>query len=389
MIILENPYISDFMIATIKKNNFSVLDNEIARNYFKPDDLLRGDDAIKCALDEGIYSNSENSIDWVYENMKNSDIISMLEISKDKSLFRTTLKSIFPNYYFDTYTFDELKKVKYENLRFPFVLKPCVGFLSFGVYPVKNEADFKKVLEKLDSDVEKLKGVFPESVVDCSKFILEEMIDGDEYAIDAYFNKEGKAVILNIFHHPFFDENDVSDRVYYTSCEIMKKYLKPFQELLDKIGSIGNYKNFPFHLELRVNENNIIPIELNPMRFCGWCITDIAQNVWGINVYEYFINKKKPNWDEILSNSDDNLYYFTIGDIPSSIKKDEILDIDYKKYLKNISNPLDVRKIDYKTKPVFAIVFGKTKNVDEIKNLLKLSMADFIIRKNTNSFDIV
>ena len=117
------------------------------------------------------------------------------------------------------------------------------------------------------------------------------------------------------------------------------------------------------------------------MRFCGWCITDIAQNAWNINVYEYFIQKKKPNWDEILESSSDEYFYFTIGDIPSYIDKKEIKRVDYEKYLNNISNPLEVRKIDYMIKPVFAIVFAKTTTLDEIKKLLKLSMTDFIIRK--------
>ena len=33
MIILEKPYVSDFLIETINKNNICVLDNEIARVY--------------------------------------------------------------------------------------------------------------------------------------------------------------------------------------------------------------------------------------------------------------------------------------------------------------------------------------------------------------------
>lgn len=388
MIILENPYVSDFLIATIKKNNFSVLDNEIARNYFKPDDLLRNKEAIETANSEGIYSNSENSINWVADNLKNSDINQMIKISKDKFVFRDILKPIFPNFYFKKFTLEELKTTNPKELKYPFVLKPCVGFLSFGVYPVKTENNFKNILEKIDEDIEKLKNVFPKNVVDCSEFIIEEMIEGEEFAIDAYFDNNGKATILNIFQHPFYDENDVSDRVYFTSKKIIEKYLNSFQNLLDKIGTLGEYKNFPFHLELRVNNQEIIPIELNPMRFCGWCITDIAQYAWGINVYEYFINKKKPSWDEILKNSDDDIYYFTIGDIPANIDKKEISEIDYKKYLENIKTPLDIRKIDYKTKPVFAIVFAKTENEAEIKKLLKLNMSDFIIRKNANSFDI-
>ena len=375
MFILNNPYVSDYLVETIKKNDFSVLDFGLASDYFSSDKLTKTEFALN---DEKYYLNSENSIDWIFENLKNSDLSRMIRICKDKVQFRKMLADVYPNYYFREVDFAELKNLDAKELKFPFVLKPSVGFLSFGVYPIKNEDEFQKVILKIEDDLEKIKNVFPSCVVDCSKFIIEEMIDGKEYALDAYFDENGKATILNIFHHPFFDENDVSDRVYYTSKEIIKKYLKPFEELLDKIGQVGNFKNFPFHLELRANEKAIIPIEINPMRFCGWCITDIAQNAWGINVYEYYMNNLKPNWDEILNGSDDKLYYFTIGDIPSEINKNEIKEINFEKYLKNISNPLVVRKIDYKTKPVFAIIFAKCDDENEIKNLLKLNMKDFI-----------
>ena len=204
------------------------------------------------------------------------------------------------------------------------------------------------------------------------------MIEGEEYALDAYFDENGKAVILNIFEHPFSNGKDVSDRAYYTSKPIMKRYLKKFEELLNKIASVGNYKDFPFHLELRVTEDDIIPIELNPLRFCGWCITDIAYYAWGINVYEYYFKKLKPNWDEILDKKDGTYYYFTMGDIPNDIKKEEIKDVNCWKYLQNISHPLDIRKIDFKTNPVFAIVFGKTKSLEEIENLLTMNIKKYI-----------
>lgn len=375
MFILNNPYVSDFLVETIKKNNYSVLDNTYAKQYFKNEDLTQNKIA---KLENKFYLNSENSIDWIMENMPNSAIANMIKICKDKILFREMLSEIYPDYYFMKATLKELKSLNTKNLKYPFVLKPSVGFLSFGVYPIKNENDFKNVISKIDSDIEKLKDVFPTCVVDCTNFLIEEMIEGEEFALDAYFDEKGKAVILNIFQHPFLDENDVSDRVYYTSKTIIQKYLKPFETLLDKISKIGNFKNFPFHLELKVSDKGIIPIEINPMRFCGWCITDIAHFAWGINIYEYFMENKIPAWDEILKNSKDDYFYFTIGDIPADISKDKIKKIDYEKYLKNISNPLEIRKIDYKTKPVFAIVFGKTKNINEINNLLKLNMVDFI-----------
>lgn len=372
MIILDNPYVSDFLIETIKKNKYSVLDNQIARKYFSANELT-------SKIDDRLYSNSENSIDWIMQNLPDSDVSGMIELCKNKAKFREHLQEIYPEFYFKKLSLKQIKEINIEELKFPFVLKPNVGFLSFGVYPIKNKQEWQEVVNKIDTDIEKTKGFFPKNVVDMNDFVIEEMIEGDEFALDAYFDENGESVILNIFQHPFFNDKDVSDRAYYTSKEIMQKYLLDFKDVLDKIGKMLNFKNFPFHLELRTNGKKTIPIEINPLRFCGWCITDIAQNAWGINVYEYFMDNKKPNWKEILNKSSDDIFYFTIGEVPSLINKEQIRGINFESYLKNIQNPLDVRKMDYKTKPVFAIVFAKTPNIDEIKNILKLNMEEFIL----------
>ena len=380
MIILAKPYVSEFLIETLKRNNFKVLDNKVAREYFSNSELVTDDKAISLYKNnsELFYSNSENSIEWVANNLPDSHLARMISTSKDKIKFRKAIKSIFPNYYFKSVNIEDLKTLDTKTIPFPVVLKPSVGFLSFGVYPINNEFEWQQVILNIDNDIAKIKGIFPQEVVDMTEFIIEEMIQGEEYAVDAYFDKNGEATILNIFNHPFFNDKDVSDRAYFTSKGIMLKYLDKFKTLLDKIGKVADYKNFPFHLELRVNGENIIPIEINPMRMCGWCITDIAQYAWGINVYECFFNQIKPDWDNILKNSDDSYYYFTIGDIPSSINRAEIKNIDFTGYLSNISNPLDIRKIDYKVNPIFAIIFAKTNNIDEIKNILNLDMSKYI-----------
>lgn len=380
MIILENPYVSDFLIDTIKKNSYKVLDNEVSRRYFDENELISTEEAKNLVLsgNESVYSNSENSTDWVLENLPESKLADMIKLSKNKYAFRNAIKSIYPNYFFKELSLSELKSTDTKSLKFPLILKPEVGFLSFGVFAVENEQEWEDVVSKIDDEIEKFKGIFPKSVVNTDKFLVEELIQGEEFAVDAYFDNDGNATILNIFQHPFFDCKDVSDRAYYTSKSIIKKHLTDFKTMLDKIGKTAGYKNFPFHLELRCNDNDIIPIELNPMRFCGWCITDIAQNAWGINVYEAYLNRQKPDWEEILSQADESLFYFTIGDIPSDISKSKIKCVDYDEYLNNISNPLVVRKIDYKNNPIFAIVFAKTSDMQEIKNILKLDMKKFI-----------
>ena len=379
MIILEKPYVSDFLVETIKKNKFSVLENEVSATFFAKDFLVNQKDAIKCSSNELFYSNSENSTDWILDKFPSFDVSKYIKISKDKTLFRTILKELYPDFYFREISIEEIDLINPDELSFPLILKPSVGFLSFGVHPIKDSADWKRVSKLVKDEINKLKGIFPQSVVNFDKFIIEEMIEGEEYALDAYFDENGEATILNIFKHPFFDDNDVSDRVYFTSKKIIQDYHDKFKSMLDKIGKCAGYKNFPFHLELRTNGKKTIPIEINPLRFCGWCITDIAYFAWGINVYEYYFKKLKPDWDEIFKNIDDSYFYFTMADIPSDVQKDRIKNVDYRKYLKNIQNPLEVRKINPNNNPVFAIVFAKTNSIEEIKNLLKLDMRDFIV----------
>ena len=366
MIILDKPYVSDFLIETIKKNGFSVLDNDISRKYFEADKLSKS-----VNINEPFYSNSENSIDWINKNIPQSKLNEYIKISKDKVLFRKKISSVYPDYNFFEVKYDELKNLK--NLKFPFVLKPSIGFLSFGVYTVESDVDWQNVFSKIDEDITKLRDVFPKNVVDMTNFIIEDYIKGDEYALDAYFDENSKAVILNIFSHPFKDGKDVSDRLYFTSKKIIQKNLNKFEDALNKIGAALNFKNFPFHLELRVQDNKIIPIEINPLRFCGWCITDIAYYAWKINVYEYYFKKLKPDWNKILDNSDDDYFYFAIGEMPNKSAHP-----DYEKFKKEFSNPLVLRKIDYKVNPIFAIVFAKTASYDEIDKILKLDMNDFV-----------
>lgn len=381
LFILNPPYVSNLLIDTIKKNNYKVLKNKTS--VLKLSDyksLISDEQARKESQEEEfkLYTNSEDSVEWIVNNMQNTDIPEKLNLFKDKAKFRNLLKPLYPNFYYKELTLTELKTIDADSLKYPLIIKPVVGFLSFGVYPVKNSSDFKKIILNIDNDIEHFKGVFPKEVVDASNFLIEEMIQGEEYAIDAYYNKEGQGVILNIFHHPFLGEKDVSDRVYYTSKDIMQNYLEKFEELINKIGRLADLKNFPMHLELRVSNDGIIPIEINPMRFAGWCDVDVAFYAYGINIYEYYMNDKKPDWVEILKNKGSEMYYFTGADIPSCIDKNNIKQIDYDGYLSFIKEPLDIRKIDYKTKPLFAIVIGCARTQEEIKTLLSMNLTKFI-----------
>lgn len=380
MFILEKPYISETLKNTIKENNWKILDNGIISD----EDIknIISEEAENLFKDEKnplIYSNSENAITWILDKLPKSDLSDYIKLFKDKIEFRKLLKNLYPNFYFKTVEFKDIKNIKPSEIKFPVIIKPAVGFLSFGVHAINNENEWDETINSLQKEMEVASSMYPKHVINSSMFIIEELIEGDEFAIDAYYDKDGEAVILNIFEHPFFDEKDVSDRIYIMSKKIMEKYYDKFQKLLSSIGKLKNIKLFPMHIEVRVTKTgDVVPIEINPMRFAGWCTTDVANYAWGINVYDYFYNQKRPNWDEILKNHDDKIYYFSMAEVPSEINKNEINGFEYEKFLANYSNILELRKIEYKNNPLFAIIFGSLDDENEIKHILGLKTKNYI-----------
>ncbi len=382
MFILDKPYVSDFLQNTAIKYGYSVLNNKAAGELDLDEELNficegAAINKIKENTETLIYSNSENAIDWITKNLDFTEIPEKIKLFKDKAKFRKLISDIYPDFYFREINLDEIYDIKPNEIPYPVVLKPSVGFLSFGVYTIYDNKEWNNAVKNLKSNIEQFKSIYPNSVVDTSKFIIEKLIEGEEFAVDVYFNNKGEPIILNIFQHPFISKDDVSDRVYFTSKKIIETYLNKFTDLFRKIALSANLKNFPAHIELRVDKNkNITPIEVNPMRFAGWCISDLAYFSYGINVYKHYFEQQVPDWKMILENIDDSLYYFVVAEKPSKYRKNNV--IDYEEFLKNIKHPLEVRKIDPNIHPVFAIIFAKASTINEIFDILKLDFNKFI-----------
>lgn len=379
MLILEPPFVSQFLVDTCKRNGFDVLDSAFTRGLGLRV-VAAADAAAKCGAlpDPLICTNSESALNWVLKNLKTTNLPAKVSLFKDKRKFRHLLQKIYPDFFFKEVTLAEIQTISAAELKMPFVIKPSVGFMSFGVYTVRTEADWKAVQKNIATDIERVKGLLPEEVLSFGKFIMEDFIEGEEYALDAYFNAEGEAVVLNIFHHPFLDEKDVSDRVYVTSAQIIKENLAEFTAFLNTLGAAADLKNFPLHIEIRKGPKGIIPIELNALRFAGASNADVAHFAYGLNEYEHLFANKKPAWDTLLAGKENKIFYFTIADIPTDIDRQKIKDIDMAGYLQNISKPLEVRRFDYKQNPMFAIVFGETDSYAEVRRLLALNTRRFI-----------
>ena len=387
MIFVNEPYVSKFFKRTVKDNNIPIVGTEIAKkiDLYNGTNIIGEDEAIEIVRKTNIpimYMTSENSIDWITKHLAFSDLPEKIKFFKDKLKFRELTKSIFPNFIFKEVRVENLKKIQFNELPLPFIIKPTVGFFSMGVYKVSNFEEWENVIDSIIAEIDQTKDLYPEEVLDTSSFIIEQCIPGEEFAVDAYYNSIGEPVILGIFRHTFSSDEDVSDRVYTTSKEIIENNLKEFTEFAARIGGLAIVKNFPVHIELRRdNDGALLPIEVNPMRFGGWCTTaDMSFIAYGFNPYLYFFLQKKPNWSEALKGKEGKLFSIIVLDNSTGTDINEIKSFDYENLLSCFEKPLELRKIDYKKYPVFGFLFTETRedNFIELKSILDSDLNEFV-----------
>ncbi|MDO9039194.1 MAG: ATP-grasp domain-containing protein [Lutibacter sp.] len=394
MILIDQPYISAFLLKTIKENHLEIVSTEAARAMISDDSLnwiseKEAAEFIKKNPNSPLYTNSENTISWIEKNLASTKLPSQIQVFKNKIEFRELLKGIFPDYFFKGIKFEKLQHLSIDNIKFPFIIKPAVGFFSLGVHKVDNPEEWPSIFNKITNDITEIRSFYPNEVVDTSNFIVEECIEGEEYAMDCYFNKEGKPVILSILHHRFSTGKDVNDRVYTTSEEIIETYLPKMQKFLNVLGALSNLKNFPFHVEVRIDKNGtVIPIEVNPMRFGGWCTTaDLSYFAYGFNSYQYFLNGTKPNWEELFKKGKNKKYSLILLDNNSGIPENKIAFFDYDLLLSDFENPMELRKVDFNEYPFFGMVFVETSlgNEKELDQILTSDLKKYIKVKNNQS----
>lgn len=386
MFLIDKPYVSDFLKKTISDNSIPVVNVSDSNDVKVKDGANILDDRTAIDIVNNntlIYTNSENSIGWISNNLGFTELPNKIDLFKDKYKFRTLLSKIYPDFFYKKVYLNKLDNLNINLVPKPFIIKPTAGFFSMGVYKVTNNEEWINTKKKIKKEIDSIKNLYPGEVLNCNSLIIEECIDGEEYAIDAYYDSNGEPVILNILKHTFSSDSDVSDRVYISSKQIIESSIDAFWDFLKEVGNLTNVTNFPCHIELRKNTNgDLIPIEINPMRFGGWCTTaDLTYYAYNFNPYLYFYNQIKPDWAELLKDKDDKIYSLIVLDNSTGIEAEYIKSFDYDKLLSEFTNPLELRKTDFKKYPVFGFMFTETlqNNFHEIDKILNSDLKEYII----------
>lgn len=383
MIILDKQYVSRELKDYLETSGVPVLRSDVSlkAGENRRFNLVSDEEAdALLAKGERIYTTCENSLAWVLSHSPDEAMKKGVALFKDKAAFRRVLAEIYPDFFFREVPAAELEALDFHTLKTPFVLKPSVGFFSVGVYTVFNEDDWKRALADIRDHSREWEKGYDRRVVSNAVFLLEEYIKGEEYAVDFYYDGDGKAVILNIFHHEFSSPEDVSDRLYCSDAAIIREHLEPFTQFFNRMNERIGARNLPVHLELRTNGGRIVPIEANPMRFAGWCLTDLALHAYGIYTYDYFLSDRRPDWDALLSGREDLLYSFIVLNPPAGLRDDDVFDYD--RLCASFRKVMELRRLDWHKEPVFGFLFTETEaaNRKELDHILVSDLSEYLRR---------
>lgn len=387
MFFVEKPFISDFFKQTVRDHQIPVVDTPISRQL----ELLEGtltipeSEVIQAVTAGGIiplYTTSENALGWIINHLGFTDLIEKISLFKNKAAFRQLTRSLVPDFFFREVCLGDLINLPHPGIERPLIIKPATGFMSEGVFKVMEPGEWDRVVGEILAANQAAQEIYPKEVVDASTLIIEECIKGDEFALDVYFDTAGDAVILSILEHSFASSADVGDRVYTTSREIIEDNLEEFTWFANQIGGLSGVRVFPAHIELRrTPSGKLIPIEINPLRFGGWCTTaDLTYHAYGFNPYLYYYRQQEPDWADLLKDKADRLYSIIILDNSTGINPDRIQSFDYQKLLKGFGNPLELREFDFREYPVFGFLFAETKTEDqeELRRILVSDLTEYI-----------
>ncbi|GEM_PF-1806991 len=344
LVLVDGAYLSTILLETCVKNNIPVhihnkeLEN-LAKQYTPNVRIVDENEAKTIAKKaNAIYTTAESMLPLAIKE----ECIQNIKIFKDKVLFRKTLSSLpeYKDFFFREVDSNEL--LNFEPSLEKSVIKPAIGFFSIGV-KVCSKDDFTEQSEKALEEVRNASATYPSTVIRNDKWIIEEYIEGKEFAADVYFDNNGDVVVNAIYSHPFKDEKDTRDVLYYSNTKIMKEQGILVREFLKKLSGLLPYKlrNFPLHMEYRIRNNTLYPIEINPWRFGGFGLSDLPA-VWGLNQYERFFGIKssvKVNMKEDVD------YAFILCRNPSDMKPGRYT-VDHEGYKKTL-NELEISVQQY------------------------------------------
>jgi len=383
ILILNESIVSPLLLETIKRLQIPILDRgKWIEKYLTSSLNVQSETQFFYGkTNNRLLTNSENGISLLGKFFPESKEYLWSKLLKDKSQVRSLFHSLYPDFYFNEVPLSQIDEIPKETIPFPVVVKPNIGYSSVGVQKVKELTEWSTAVKRLKEELLKSRNLYESTVIANDSILIEEWIKGEEYAVDGYYNEDGEPVILNVFKRLFKDEYDTSDRIYFTSREVIKETYEEVLQFMRDLKTLLPLCNYPVHFEFRKNENRVIPIEINPLRFAGAGTTDLGFHAYGINMYEHYFRGTKPDWEHILETMDHYTYSFFFAEIPTYIDIESIETVNHIGLKGEFSQVLEYRMLPKKNDRSIAIVFYRSEDLTENERLLHLDITNYLHRR--------
>ena len=315
---------------------------------------------------------SEASLDLLMSCMNDDSRFNAILKLKDKYLFREILLKIYPTYKFQKIKVEEIESLVITEKS---VIKPVKGCFGTAVRVIEPSTDFLKLSAELQEEMQKNGAIFSDTVLSKEDFIVEQFIGGEEFAVDMFYNSNGEPCIVNIYHHPMPHNLAYLHMVYYSSKTVFDKIYDKAKYFFTELNKILKVKNFAMHGEFKLNDGQLVPIEINSMRFGGMGLGNMIFHALGVNPYQYFLEEREPNWAAIWKGKEfDNFVYFiAYNALNKSLK-------DYKpnliKLKQKFGKVLLEKQFDYQ-KQLASGIFCLEETNQNITELLKIEFDDY------------
>lgn len=331
------------------------------------DELVR-ETKTRFSENDKVVITSENVLDTVLQRMDDPNRIRLIDSLKNKNRCREMIRDLYPDFFFKRVSLEALPTVELPpNKRF--IVKPNRGYFATAIKLIDAQSDLRTVTAEIEADILKNAAVFADTVLSNADVIIEDYITGEEYAVDMFYDDDGKPVIVNLFHHPIPENPDYLHALYYTSKPIFDALHDRLVDWFDFLNQTLMACNFPIHAEFRVSGQTITPIELNPLRYGGDGLVDLSYHAFGVNAYAAFFENKAPDWAALWQGREEKIYTWMMGYVGS--------DVDVESHRPNIgafhslfSNILSDAVLNYEAHLGFSVIYSEESDIEAVYKLV-------------------
>lgn len=265
----------------------------------------------KYSFADIIFTNDEKLVDKMCEISELSDIKTYNFFENNYSRSKYSTKKMQKG--------ENVPKISYleeflsgeSDLEYPLVIKPDSGYGSSGVYLLKNELELETNMKKVAKAIKIMK-LWSNGYNFNSEIVLEEYIEGKEYAIDMLWFK-GEIVFSGICERLHgLEGHRFEDFVYYSKnldIEVEQKINKAAQDFCRAF----SFKTGATHTEMKITRDGKIYILDNALRpGGGGCFYYIYSLKYGRNFFEIYYDIMTDQFERsklLIKEPDEGLYF--------------------------------------------------------------------------------